>query len=355
MMFMTRKPFPIRFVSSWWLLPSLWLLLSLWLLAGCDTQTPAEDPGETPDPDPAANECEDLRFTAPGGETDAALTGKILFSSRRTGRWQLYTMKPDGSEQRQLTFFRDHFADTGRWSPDGARIVFTSDSLGSTAGTPLYLMEADGSDIRPLKVLRVIDDDPLLQPGNFPTWSPDGNRIAFTHCLNCEGGGANQEIMMYDFAKDDVINITSNIYIDEKSSWSPSGDRIVFVSGRDAKNSSNYFKELYIMDVETGIQDRLTFERAIANMPIWSPNGEWIAFALDGRLRLFHLDCNAIVPINVVVPNELLPTPVAWSPDGSKLLVVSSELGLYLVDVAREEITPLLEGDEVFFADWSRP
>lgn len=347
-MFMTRKPFPIRFVSSWW------LLLSLWLLAGCDTQTSAEDPGETLDPDPAANECEDLRFTAPGGETDATLTGKILFSSRRTGRWQLYTMKPDGSEQRQLTFFRDHFADTGRWSPDGARIVFTSDSLGSTAGTPLYLMEADGSDIRPLKVLRVIDDDPLLQPGNFPTWSPDGNRIAFTHCLNCEGGGANQEIMMYDFAKDDVVNLTINIRGDSDPDWSPDGSRIIFVSDRDSAERSSYFRELYMMEADGMDPWRVTFEEGITSLPLWSPDGAWIAFSLTGELRLFHRACETVISLNVSIPEDKL-FPYSWSPDGSKLLVISRSLHLYLVDVAREEITPLLEGDEVFFADWSRP
>ncbi len=354
MMFMTRKPGSIRFVSSRGLLPSLWLLLSLWLLAGCDTQTPAEDLGETPDPDPAANECEDLRFTAPGGETDAALTGKILFSSRRTGRWQLYTMKPDGSEQRQLTFFRDHFADTGRWSPDGARIVFTSDSLGSTAGTPLYLMEADGSEIRPMKVLRVIDDDPLLQPGYLPSWSPDGNRIAFTHCLNCEGGGANQEIMTYDFSNDDLLNLTANLQGDSDPSWSPDGNRIIFVSDRDSAERASYFRELYVMEADGMNPRRVTFEEGIASLPLWSPDGEWIAFALTGELRLFHPACETVISLNVSIPDDKL-VPYSWSPEGSKLLVISRSLHLYLVDVAREEITPLLEGDEVFFADWSRP
>jgi len=316
------------------------------LQAGCDTQSPAKEPPPPVDP------CADLQFTAPV-EPDAPLTGKILFSSRRTGRWQLYTMNPDGSDQRQLTFLKDHFADMGRWSPDGEQIVFISDSLGSTAGSPLYLMDADGTNIRAMKEVVFNDGETFLQPGYVPAWSPDGTRIAFTHCLNCEVGGVNQEILIYDFISDEVSNVTNTPTSDSKPTWSPDGSKISFVSDRDSRGTGEHFLELYIMDADGENQRRVTFEKAIANMPSWSPNGEWIGFALDGRLRLYHLACNFIVPINVVVPNEILPTPVAWSPDGSMLLVLSSEHGLYVVDIANEKITRLLEDDEVFFADWS--
>ncbi len=108
-----------------------------------------------------------------------------------------------------------------------------------------------------------------------------------------------------------------------------------------------------MMDADGGNQQRLTFEEKIASEPTWSPDGEWIAFALLGELQLFHVGCETIQPIDVSVAGERL-FPLAWSPDDQKLLVISLERHLYLVDVAREEITRLLEDDdEVFFADWS--
>jgi len=208
-------------------------------------------------------------------------------------------------------------------------------------------MDADGRNIRPLKLLGMIIDDPILQPGFLPAWSTDGTRIAFTHCLNCEGGGLNTEVLVYDFSSDKVNDLSNNLAGDEGPTWSPDGSRIAFVSNRET------FYELYMMESNGANQHRLTFEERIATDPIWSPDGVWIAFALRGELHLFNVECEAIVPINVSVPADKL-IPVAWSPDSGRLLVISRSLHLYLVDIAREEITRLVEEDEVFFADWSR-
>ncbi len=317
------------------------IILGAWLfLAGCDSQSPVEPPAPPVDP------CENLQFTAPV-EPDAPLTGKILFSSRRKGMWQLYSMRPDGSDQRQLTFLKDHFADMGRWSPDGEQIVFISDSLGSTAGSPLYLMDADGGNIRPLKILSMTGDTPYLQSGFWPAWSPDGTRIAFTHCLNCEAGGLNYEVLVYDFLSGKVNDLTNNIAGDQDPSWSPDGSRIAFVSNRET------FYQLYIMDSNGANIRRRTFEERNATAPVWSPDGAWIAFSLRGELRVYHVECEVVIPISVSVPNDNL-IPVVWSPDGGRLLAISRSLHLYLVDVACNEITRLLADDEVFFADWSR-
>ena len=54
------------------------------------------------------------------------------------------------------------------WSPDGEQIAFRR-VAGNTVD--IYLMNADGSDVRPLLVAPGTDQD--------PTWSPDGARIAF--------------------------------------------------------------------------------------------------------------------------------------------------------------------------------
>ncbi|MDQ2629626.1 MAG: hypothetical protein M3Y75_01435 [Actinomycetota bacterium] len=86
----------------------------------------------------------------------------------------IWVMDPDGSDQTQLTktnFPRQNLSPT--WSPDGAKIAFSTTASEGGATDGFHVMDADGSDqVRPL-------------PGGVPVpslnlaWSPDGTKIAF--------------------------------------------------------------------------------------------------------------------------------------------------------------------------------
>ncbi len=85
---------------------------------------------------------------------------RILFTSFRSGDFEMYTIRPDGTDLKQLTRDRGNDAH-GRWSPDGARIMFTSTATGWKDETrlpandiqsngELVVMDADGSHARQL-------------------------------------------------------------------------------------------------------------------------------------------------------------------------------------------------------------
>jgi len=121
------------------------------------TPTPTATPSSTPVPSPTSLDIE----------------GEIAFVSDRDGGYQIYLMNADGTDVRQLTHGPGENAKPA-WSPDGSQIAFTSDRDGNRE---IYIMQSDGSG--QLNFTRYPGDD------HSPAWYPDGSAIAFVN--NFEG------------------------------------------------------------------------------------------------------------------------------------------------------------------------
>jgi TolB protein len=111
------------------------------------------------------------RIDAPAWAPDGAF---IYFSSDRTGVMQIWRMKPDGTQQEQVT--SDAFSNwSPRISPDGRRIAVLSTD--KTADQEVLLRVLSLSDKRVQSVVR-------LRGGgqgalDAPSWSPDSRRLVF--------------------------------------------------------------------------------------------------------------------------------------------------------------------------------
>jgi TolB protein len=66
---------------------------------------------------------------------------------------------------------------------------------------------------------------------------------------------------------------------DGSPSWSPDGNRIAFTSTRDHEGDGFESEELYVMDADSDAQTRLTENESGEGAPRWSPDGEWLLFA----------------------------------------------------------------------------
>jgi Tol biopolymer transport system component len=137
-------------------------------------------------------------MTGAGQGTGATWTGdgsQIIFSSKRSGSFELYTIGSDGNGLQQITRSPTDKINA-RVSPDGRSIAYTQVSQDGS-DTEIHLMNADGTG-----------DIQLTRPGRSsrnPCWSADGKQIYFQ--TNRYG---NHEIYRMDADGKNQVNVTRN-------------------------------------------------------------------------------------------------------------------------------------------------
>ena len=271
----------------------------------------------------------------------------IAFHSDPDGRDDTYVMREDGTSVLAVTDGEETIAQPF-WSPDGDRLVvacctsgfgrlFLFEGPGSTAvelapdvaGARSPAWSSDGSTI----AFESIDDRslyevdvsgalpgtprPLGLSGADPSWSPDGQRIAYfaDHRGNAD---------IYTAAADgtDIERLTRNVAPDYSPVWSSDG-RILFVSERGGD------QDVYVMDADGSGQLDVSRNPWPDDSPAWSPDGRLIAYVayLDGADPLTIGDGNAevfVVAADGSDNRNLTRNPAwdgdpSWSPDGSEI------------------------------------
>jgi Tol biopolymer transport system component len=171
---------------------------------------------------------------------------------------QIATIGIDGSGMQVLA--TEVAASMPAWSPDGTKIVFE----GSASGGPsdIYVMNADGSNIRQLTT------DPAFD--QYPQWSPDGSTIAYNNSGDRTESdpqfSPTTEIWTVPVDGGAPTRLTSSQGVDAHPSYSPDGTRIAYFRG----------DEIWAMDADGSNAHRVLAKGGFT--PRWSPDGTEIAY-----------------------------------------------------------------------------
>jgi Tol biopolymer transport system component len=217
------------------------------------------------------------------------------------------------------------------FSPDGRRIAYAGGgfAVGEAADypspTPLYVMNADGSDHR------VLFHDPAASASG-PAWSPKGDAIAFGLGLNQPGrprfGPAQVAVVRPDGTGFRRVTPSDegNYHFPD---WSPDGRRLVMRVG------TSKTRGLAVLDLESGGLTPVTPESGMDNLAKWSPKGDAIAFTSnrDGDWEVYTIrpDGTGLTRLTNSPGND---AHAAWSPDG-RWIAFSSARGGFKDEMAR--------------------
>jgi uncharacterized protein (DUF885 family)/Tol biopolymer transport system component len=148
---------------------------------------------------------------SPDGSQVAFISNRPLVENTFDARFNTYIMNADGGDQRLLT-------DIGgsNSSPDGSLIAFQSTR---DENYEIYVIKPDGSD--PINLSQHPAND------HSPTWSPDGSKIAFVSDRD-----GNEEIYVMNADGSNTTRLTHIPGYDKGPSWSPDGRFIVFYGNR---------------------------------------------------------------------------------------------------------------------------
>jgi Tol biopolymer transport system component len=266
--------------------------------------------------------------------------GRIAFYSATSEGNQIFSVRPNGKDLRQLTHVVGTDAGEPDWSPDGRLIAF---DIGNDETASLAIMNADGSNLRLLPHPDgAFDVDPSFTPdgrrliftsfdavgdgnwsmnldgsdrrlinspaGEDPNASPNGRLLAFLGFA----GGPPGALMTSAITGGPASQLTPFSFdVGSKLDWSPDGSRLGFIHNANFASPGDSANIATIRADGTDLRfiTHYTGRGVNAFFGSYSPDGRWIVFRLEdhGRFGLYKMrpdgsHLKAILPLSSFAP-----------------------------------------------------
>jgi len=279
----------------------------------------------------------------------------------------LFMVDWDGSSRIQLTHTENSSESNPRFSPDGKYLAFiaaradgkSEESDDPKAESQIWLLNRAGGEAQRLTEM----------PGGVSgfEWSPDSTRLVIVSfdpeekpdkVADEDGpshdtpkpividryhfkqdrlgylGNRYKRLYLFDLDRKEVALLTPGAFDSTDPAWGPDSDVIAFTSRRQGDPDRHDNDDIYVIEATAGADARqVTTWKGPDGNPVFSPDGQWIAYLQGGPPKFSGYDPSQLAVISVAGGEPLLPTSSLdrtlsspqWSTDGKTLLFLLAD------------------------------
>jgi serine/threonine-protein kinase len=246
----------------------------------------------------------------------------------------------------------------GAWT--GKRVASAAVAACGLAALVYYVSEPIASLTRPVsgtgalastinRQLRQLTFTPALE--EWPTWSPDGSRLAYVTEVN-----GFRQLFVRTISTGEDHRLTHGSRDDIQPAWSPDSRRLAFVRARtssgklDPSDINGWYHEggeIWVLDLASGKETKV-IEEAFA--PSYSPDGTRLAFDAPwaGPRRIWIADTSGRNPRQITSDSSdaVIHAEPRWSPDGNRIVfrrIENPKSDIVVVNLKSDVITRMTD------------